>query len=103
MTEAACNKLKNADIALNRTYEQVLKAKASDADFIRAFREAQMAWVAFRDAHVQAIYPDPAHRHIEYTVPYPVRAPLLPEARPVRPPGRAGSASHFRSAPASGR
>jgi uncharacterized protein YecT (DUF1311 family) len=62
MTETACNKLKSAETALNRTYEQVLKVKATDADFVKAFREAQAAWVAFRDAHVRAIYPDPDPR-----------------------------------------
>jgi uncharacterized protein YecT (DUF1311 family) len=62
MTEAACNKLKNAETALNRVYEQVLKTKAADAGFLKAFQQAQEAWVAFRDAHVHAIYPDPDPR-----------------------------------------
>jgi uncharacterized protein YecT (DUF1311 family) len=62
MTETACNKLKNAETALKQTYEQVLKAKAADANFVKAFREAQAAWVGFRDAHVHAIYPDPDPR-----------------------------------------
>jgi len=59
MTQAACNKLKNAEAALNRIYEQALKAKTADTDFVKAFREAQTAWIGFRDAHVRAIYPDP--------------------------------------------
>ena len=60
--EAACNKLKGAEATLNQIYGQVLKTKASDAYFVKAFREAQAAWVAFRDAHVRAIYPDPDPR-----------------------------------------
>ena len=59
MTQAACNKLKNADAALSRVYQQILNAKADDPNFVKAFREAQTAWLAFRDAHVRAIYPDP--------------------------------------------
>jgi uncharacterized protein YecT (DUF1311 family) len=59
MTELACNKLKTAETALTRVYEQVLKAKAPDPDFVKAFRGAHTAWMAFRDAHVLAIYPDP--------------------------------------------
>jgi uncharacterized protein YecT (DUF1311 family) len=59
MTAKACNKLKRADAELNRVYQQVLAAKATDADFVKAFREAQRAWISFRDAHVTSILPDP--------------------------------------------
>jgi uncharacterized protein YecT (DUF1311 family) len=59
MTPAACNKLKNADAALNRVYQEILKAKADDPNFVKAFRDAQSAWLAFRDAHVRTIFPDP--------------------------------------------
>jgi Lysozyme inhibitor LprI len=46
MTEQACGGFKKAD-------------KAADAVFVKAFREAQRAWIAFRDAHLKSIYPDP--------------------------------------------
>jgi uncharacterized protein YecT (DUF1311 family) len=39
-----------------------LTEKAADADFVKAFREAQTAWISFRDAHVRSIYPDPDRR-----------------------------------------
>lgn len=62
MNAEACNKLKIADAELNRIYQQVLAAKAADAEFAKAFREAQRAWISFRDAHVRSIFPDPDPR-----------------------------------------
>ena len=62
MTEQACGEFKKADAELNRVYQQILAAKAGDAAFVKAFREAQRAWIAFRDAHLKSIYPDPFPR-----------------------------------------
>ena len=60
MTDEACQKFKKADAELNRVYQQILSANARDANFTKAFREAQRAWISFRDAQVKAIYPDPS-------------------------------------------
>lgn len=62
MTEQACGDFMKADAELNRVYQQMLAAKAGDAAFLRAFREAQRAWIAFRDAHLKSIYPEPSPR-----------------------------------------
>ena len=62
ITETACNKLKTAEASLSRTFESILRSKAADANFGKAFREAQTAWATYRDAHVRAIYPDPDPR-----------------------------------------
>lgn len=59
LNEDACNRLKKADTELNHVYQQVLASKATDADFLKAFRQAQRAWISFRDAHVRSIFPDP--------------------------------------------
>jgi len=59
MTQSACNKMKRAENALTGIYEQIVKAKATDGNFVTAFREAHAAWIAFRDAHLRAIFPDP--------------------------------------------
>jgi uncharacterized protein YecT (DUF1311 family) len=37
-------------------------ARAKDAAFVAGFRGAQRAWIAFRDAHMKAIFPDPNPR-----------------------------------------
>jgi uncharacterized protein YecT (DUF1311 family) len=62
MNEEACNRFKKADAELNRVYRQILASKATDADFLKAFRQAQRAWISFRDAHVRSIFPDPNPR-----------------------------------------
>lgn len=59
LTQRACGEFKQADSELNRVYQQILAAHGGDAAFITALREAQRAWIAFRDAHVKSIYPDP--------------------------------------------
>jgi uncharacterized protein YecT (DUF1311 family) len=59
MTEQACGELKKAEAELNRVYQEVLAANGKDTAFVEALREAQRAWIAFRDAHVRSIFPDP--------------------------------------------
>ncbi len=45
------NELREADAELNRVYQKALKAMP-DADTKDKLREAQRAWVAFRDAEI---------------------------------------------------
>jgi uncharacterized protein YecT (DUF1311 family) len=59
LNHEACGKYKKADVELNRIYRQILRDYAADKNFIQKMRLAQRAWVAFRDAHVNSIYPDP--------------------------------------------
>jgi uncharacterized protein YecT (DUF1311 family) len=63
VNEEACNRFKKADAELNRVYQQILASKATDADFLKAFRQAQRAWISFRDAHVRSIFPAPTRGH----------------------------------------
>lgn len=53
----ACTSYKNADAEMNRLYRQVLNGYKSDAVFIRKLKLAQRAWVQFRDAHLESLYP----------------------------------------------
>lgn len=46
-----------ADTQMNKTYNQVLKKYAKDKDFISKLRTAQLAWIKYRDAHLDSIYP----------------------------------------------
>ena len=57
MNDAARTEYTTADAELNRVYQQILTAHHSDASFVLKFRAAQHAWIIFRDAHVQALYP----------------------------------------------
>jgi uncharacterized protein YecT (DUF1311 family) len=62
MNQEACGKYKKADAELNRVYQQVLRDYAGEKTFIQKMKVAQRAWMAFRDAHLDSIYPDPDPR-----------------------------------------
>jgi len=57
LTEQSCNTLAESDKELNSVYQQVLKKHQSDPVFTRKFRAAQVAWIKFRDAETEAIFP----------------------------------------------
>ncbi len=57
MNSAACGRYGRADDELNRVYQQILREYAEDADFVAKLKEAQRAWVAYRDAHVESVFP----------------------------------------------
>ena len=57
MNSAACRKYARADDDLNRVYRQILREYAEDAGFIEKLKEAQRAWLAYRDAHVDSVFP----------------------------------------------
>lgn len=57
MNVDACKEYKAADQKLNGLYQQVLKLYASDAVFLKAFKASQVAWLKYRDAHVEAMFP----------------------------------------------
>jgi uncharacterized protein YecT (DUF1311 family) len=46
-----------ADIELNTIYRQILATYSDDVEFIEKLKDAQRAWIAFRDAHLEALYP----------------------------------------------
>jgi uncharacterized protein YecT (DUF1311 family) len=57
MNEAAGADLKKADEELNAVYQQILKDYADDPTFVAKLRVAQQAWIAYRDADMDAFYP----------------------------------------------
>ncbi len=57
MNSAACGRFRRADDELNRVYQQILREYAEDADFVARLKEAQRAWLAYRDAHVESVFP----------------------------------------------
>lgn len=65
MTADACASYKKADQSLNDTYKKVLAAYSKDTLFLQKLKAAQRAWVAFRDAHLDALYPA-ADKQAEY-------------------------------------
>jgi uncharacterized protein YecT (DUF1311 family) len=49
---------KNADAEMNRTYKQILDKYQRDTVFIEKLKTAQRAWIKFRDADLESLYPD---------------------------------------------
>jgi uncharacterized protein YecT (DUF1311 family) len=58
MQEPACAEFKKADEALNKTYKKILADYKNEKAFLEKLKKAQRAWLAYRDAHLEAIYPE---------------------------------------------
>jgi len=54
-----CDRAQKADAQLNAVYQQLLKKNVADTLFTDKLKISQRAWLAFRDAQLEAIYPDP--------------------------------------------
>ena len=79
MNQDACAESKKADQALNATYAKVFKDYAKDPQFLAKLKQAQRAWIAFRDAHLVARFPK-ADKQAEYGSAYPAcRCAVLTE------------------------
>lgn len=65
MNQDACAQHKKADQALNATYAIVRKDYAKDPQFLAKLKQAQRAWIAFRDAQREARFPQ-ADKSAEY-------------------------------------
>jgi uncharacterized protein YecT (DUF1311 family) len=65
-----CAQYKKADQVLNATYAKVLKDYAKDPQFLAKLKQAQRAWVAFRNAHLEARFPK-SDKQAEYGSSYP--------------------------------
>jgi uncharacterized protein YecT (DUF1311 family) len=57
MNHCASEDAKSADAELNHVYQDLLSKTKDDANATKKLREAQRAWIAFRDAELQALYP----------------------------------------------
>jgi uncharacterized protein YecT (DUF1311 family) len=57
MDREACAEYQKADAELNRVYQQVLGEYKADALFVEKLRGAQRAWLVYRDAQLEALYP----------------------------------------------
>lgn len=71
MDKQAYNEWKKADDELNRVYNQVLKKYKNDKVFISKLQKAELAWIKYRDAEIEAIYPED-DKMLNYGTSYPV-------------------------------
>jgi uncharacterized protein YecT (DUF1311 family) len=56
LNACARDEFEQADKALNQTYQALLKKEAGDSLFVQKIRIAQKAWLAFRDAELDAYF-----------------------------------------------
>lgn len=84
LNEGAARDFDAADEKLNKLYQLALKRHKGDALFLQKFQKAQQLWIAFRDAHMEALYPATDKRG-EYGSVYPmcysIEMTVLTEAR----------------------
>ncbi len=59
--EDFCKSYAKSDAQMNRLYKQILVEYRKDTLFIKNFRAAQRAWLAFRDAHFLSRFPEPGN------------------------------------------
>ena len=55
--ECAAKEYAEADAELNQVYKAILEKYKKDPRFVEKLRAAQRAWLAFRDAEIEAKYP----------------------------------------------
>lgn len=67
----SCEEFKRADTELNTTFSQILEAHKNDTQFVSKLKDAERAWIKFRDAELAAIYPA-ENKRTEYGSSYPM-------------------------------
>ena len=66
INDCAGKQLADADAELNRVYKAILEKYKKDALFVEKLRAAQRAWLAFRDAEIEAKYPHAGEENGRY-------------------------------------
>lgn len=57
LNQCAADRLNMVDDELNRVYQAILKQYKAEHGFLEKLRNAQRAWLAFRDAELEARFP----------------------------------------------
>jgi uncharacterized protein YecT (DUF1311 family) len=61
LNKEACDEYKKADAEMSDVYRRINRDYRDDAGFIAALKKAQLAWIRYRDAHLESIFPgDPS-------------------------------------------
>lgn len=76
MNACAAEELQRADAELNRTYRALMAKIAQHPDTAAKIKSAQLAWLVFRDAYLEAMYPA-SDKQAEYGSMYPLELALL--------------------------
>lgn len=63
LNKQACDDYKKADVEMNGAYQAILREYRGEPSFVTALRKAQLAWIRYRDAQVESIYPGDARQY----------------------------------------
>ncbi len=76
MNTCASDEAARADAELNQSYRKLLEQAAHHPEFLTKLKAAENAWVAYRDAYMDAMYPS-KDKQAEYGSVYPMDSDLL--------------------------
>ena len=76
MNACASQEAARSDAELNEVYRKLLSQAASQQEAVAKIKAAERAWVAYRDAYMDAMYPA-KDKQAEYGSIYPMEADLL--------------------------
>jgi uncharacterized protein YecT (DUF1311 family) len=76
LNACAGQELQRADADLNKTYRALLAKTADQPGTVAKIKSAQKAWLVFRDAYLEAMFPA-ADKQTEYGSMYPLQHALL--------------------------
>ncbi|HEY1204870.1 MAG: lysozyme inhibitor LprI family protein [Bryobacteraceae bacterium] len=76
LNACAADEAKRVDAELNRVYRELLSKNTDDPAAVEKIKNAQRAWVAYRDAYIEAMFPA-QDKQAEYGSMYPMEVDLL--------------------------
>jgi len=76
LTACASEEAARADSELNEVYQKLLSQAASREEAVAKVKAAERAWMAYRDAYMDAMYPA-RNKQAEYGSIYPMEVDLL--------------------------
>lgn len=76
MNACASEEVTRVDAKLNGVYQKLLSQAASQPEAAAKIKTAERAWIAYRDAYMDAMYPA-KNKQAEYGSIYPMEADLL--------------------------
>ena len=76
MNACASEETARVDAQLNEVYHKLLSKAASQPEAVAKIRASERAWIAYRDAYMDAMYPA-KDKQVEYGSIYPMEADLL--------------------------
>jgi uncharacterized protein YecT (DUF1311 family) len=76
LNSCASDEAKRVDIELNNVYRKLLETLSDDHNAVTKTKAAQRAWVTYREAYIEAMYPD-EDKQAAYGTIYPMEVNLL--------------------------